>query len=257
MNALVTLRIVLVEPAGPLNVGSVARVMKNMGLQTLVLVNPQCDPLGEQARQMAVHGLDVLEQARCVPTLAAALQGCQRAMATTAYSRNLHSPLEAPRQALPWLLETEAVSALIFGREDRGLSNQELNLAHRFVGIPANPVYASLNLAQSVAICAYELYQQSLLASEPKQTTTLVSSPKAVSELAPLEQLEAYYQHLEETLLGIGVLYSHTAKARMAKLRRIYQRACPSREEVALLRGILRQIDWIRQHSPTNSGHDL
>ncbi|BFM38951.1 RNA methyltransferase [Synechocystis sp. LKSZ1] len=249
MTTLATLRIILVEPAGPLNVGSVARVMKNMGLQTLILVNPQCDPLGEQARQMAVHGLDVLEQARCVPTLAKALQGCQRAMATTAFSRNLHSPLEAPRQALPWLLEAEATSALIFGREDRGLSNEELNLAHRFVGIPANPAYASLNLAQAVAICAYELYQHSFQAN-----ALLPLAPETGQ--APLEHLEAYYQHLETILLGIGVLYPHTAKARMAKLRRIYQRACPSTEEVALLRGILRQIDWIQQHLPPKPGQD-
>jgi tRNA/rRNA methyltransferase len=88
--ALARVRIVLVEPAGPLNVGAVARVMKNMGLRTLVLVNPQCDPLGIEARQMAVHGVDILEAAQCVATLPAALTGCQRAIATTA--RSPHAP---------------------------------------------------------------------------------------------------------------------------------------------------------------------
>ncbi|MGL5034571.1 MAG: RNA methyltransferase, partial [Microcystaceae cyanobacterium] len=137
MSSLELIKIILVEPAGPLNVGSVARVMKNMGLSRLVLVNPQCDRLGEEARRMAVHGVEILEQAQEVPTLAEALQGCQNAIATTARPRNIETPLETPRQALPWLLENPNTSALIFGREDRGLSNEELNQAHRFVAIPA------------------------------------------------------------------------------------------------------------------------
>jgi rRNA methylase len=93
--ALASVRIVLVEPAGPLNVGAVARVMKNMGLRTLVLVNPQCDPLGVEARQMAVHGVDILEAAQQVATIPAALMGCQRAIATTARVRTLSTPLES------------------------------------------------------------------------------------------------------------------------------------------------------------------
>ncbi|HEY9634462.1 MAG TPA: RNA methyltransferase, partial [Coleofasciculaceae cyanobacterium] len=105
------------EPAGPLNVGAVARVMKNMGLRTLVLVNPQCDPLGVEAQQMAVHGVDILEAAQQVATIPAALMGCQRAIATTARVRTLSTPLESPRVALPWLLEGSVTSALIFGPE--------------------------------------------------------------------------------------------------------------------------------------------
>jgi tRNA/rRNA methyltransferase len=104
MSPLNNIRIILMEPAGALNIGSVARVMKNMGLHHLVLVNPQCDRLGEEARLMAVHAADILEQAEEVPTLPDALKGCQRAIATTARSRSLESPLETPRQALPWLI---------------------------------------------------------------------------------------------------------------------------------------------------------
>lgn len=243
MASLAHIKIVLVEPAGPLNIGSVARVMKNMGLSQLVLVNPQCDPLGEEARRMAVHGLEVLTSHQQVTSLPAALQGCQRAIATTAKARNLETPLETPRQALPWLLT--APSALIFGREDRGLSNEELNFAHRFVGIPAHPDYTSLNLAQSVAICSYELYQATL--ATPPADLTLPT--------APYEQLEGYYQHLEKTLLNIQVLYPHTAQARMQKLRRLYQRSQLTSEEVALLRGILGQVDWLWQHFSANPSH--
>ncbi len=153
------IRIVLVEPAGPLNVGSVARVMKNMGLHQLVLVNPQCDHLGEEARLMAVRAADILETAKVVETLPAALVGCVRAIATTGDDgRSLPTPLEEPAEALPWLLE--APSALIFGREDCGLTNAELNRAQRLIRIPSSDAYTSLNLAQAVAICCYELYRE-------------------------------------------------------------------------------------------------
>ncbi|MEQ8960486.1 MAG: RNA methyltransferase, partial [Coleofasciculus sp. C2-GNP5-27] len=132
---LANVRIILVEPAGALNIGSVARVMKNMGLNQLWLVNPHCNPSGSEARQMAVHGVDVLESAQQVATLPEALQGCQRAIATTARTRHLPTTLEPPRLALPWLLAENITSALIFGPEDRGLSNDELNYAQRFVCI--------------------------------------------------------------------------------------------------------------------------
>ena len=153
------IRIVLVEPAGPLNVGSVARVMKNMGLHQLVLVNPHCDYLGEEARLMAVRAADILETAKVVESLPAALVGCVRAIATTGDdSRSLPTKLEDPADALPWLLE--APSALIFGPEDCGLTNAQLNRAQRLIRIPSSDAYSSLNLAQAVAICCYELYRE-------------------------------------------------------------------------------------------------
>jgi tRNA/rRNA methyltransferase len=243
--ALDNIRIILVEPAGALNVGSVARVMKNMGLHHLVLVNPHCDPVGAEARQMAVHAADILETARRVDTLPLALEGCFRAIATTARPRSLSTPLEHPRQALPWLLETS--SALIFGPEDRGLNNEELNYAQRFMAIPSNPVYPSLNLAQAVAICCYELYQ-SALAPQPSQNQW-VDEEKAVGEVASMDTVEQYFQHLESVLLKIGYLHAHTAASRMQKFRQIYGRSQLSPTELALLRGTLRQVEWaIRQN---------
>lgn len=254
------IRIVLVEPAGPLNVGSVARVMKNMGLRQLVLVNPQCDRLGPEARQMAVHAAEVLESAQEVKTLPEALQGCQRAIATTGRSHTtLNIPLEQPRAALPWLLtdapETSiATSALIFGREDHGLTNEELNHAQRLVLIPTNSEYSSLNLAQAVAICCYELHVHATTAqsqqtqsqqTQSQQTLPSVPLPSPHSpDLASLDALEGYYQHLETLLLQIGYLYPHTAASRMEKLRRLFSRSYPSTTEVAMLRGILSQMQW-------------
>jgi tRNA/rRNA methyltransferase len=230
-----SLRIVLVEPAGPLNVGSVARVMKNMGLKKLVIVNPKCEIDGEEARKMAVHAADILETATQVDSIPAALVGCERAAATTSRERGTATSLLHPQECLPWLLE--APSALIFGPEDRGLSNEELKYAQQFIRIPSSEIYPSLNLAQAVAICCYELYQLAPV----KQTQTPAPLP---SQAAPLEQMEGYYQHLETVLLKIGYLHPHTAASRMEKFRILLNRAMPKETEIAMLRGILRQVEW-------------
>ena len=269
------IRIVLVEPAGPLNVGSVARVMKNMGLRQLILVNPQCDYLGEEARLMAVRAADILETAKVVESLPQALVGCTRAIATTGDDcRSQPTKLESPADALPWLLE--APSALIFGREDCGLTNAELNRAQRLIRIPSSDAYTSLNLAQAVAICCYELYREEgrrrmedgssatdltdIRNQEQKALSVLDAtnnllennqldrllpqSPHLSPNCAPLENLEGYYQQLETLLLKIGYLQPHTAASRMEKFRRLYNRAYPTVDEVAMLRGVLRQTEW-------------
>ncbi len=272
-TALARVRIILVEPAGSLNVGSVARVMKNMGLRQMVLVNPQCDFLGEDARKMAVHAVDILEAAEQVATLPDGLKGCSRALATTARSRTLTTELEHPRTALPWLLAEKATSALIFGPEDRGLSNLELNYAQRFVRIPSHPEYPSLNLAQSVAICCYELYQSYLQQTTDRDRQSTIgdqilsnfntnpptSNPAAPTfnppiDVSPLDVLEGYYQQMEAVLLKMGYLYPHTAASRMEKLRRLFNRAGVSTAEVAMLRGIFSQMEWALQFLPHSDG---
>ncbi len=282
-TALAAVRIVLVAPAGPLNVGSVARVMKNFGLSQLWLVAPQCDPLGAEAMQMAVHAKDVLQAAKRVETIPEALVGCERAIATTARQRGFNAPLDLPEVALPSLLlveyidqaDPQAQTALIFGPEDRGLSNEELTYAQNFIKIPTNPAYSALNLAQAVAICCYELHRASqaipiseqiplkALRSDPisgKQsehsinsdppnlddlTATLPAGPLSGQlDAAKLDDLEGYFQHLERVLLQVEYLYPHTAASRMRKLRQLLYRAAPTASEVALLRGILRQMEW-------------
>jgi tRNA/rRNA methyltransferase len=241
---LAKIKIILVEPAGALNIGSIARVMKNMAVSQLILVNPHCDHLGEEARKMAVHALEVLENATITQSLPEALEGVQKAIATTARVRSLPTQLELPSVALPWLVEDQLDAGLIFGPEDRGLSNLELNYAQRFVSIPSNPEYPSLNLAQSVAICLYELFKIS-----KSQEIMTKATPES---LASLDTLEAYYQHLESVLLDIGYLYPHTAKARMEKLRRFFNRFSPTTEEIGTLRGILSQIQWFKNQNPKN-----
>ena len=260
-------KIILVEPAGPMNVGSVARVMKNFCLNQLVLVNPQCDYLENEALKMAVHAKDILQAAKVVNTLPEGLEGCKRAVATTARSRDWEIPLEPPRVALPWLLEEIGQpAALIFGPEDRGLSNEELNYASRFMRIPTNPEYSSLNLATAVGICCYELATISEIFSEnnfkienaskiqlqteaEKQTTSqgtmkLSSVNHSEYDIAPLDVVEAYYKQLESVLLTISYLYPHTVASRMEKFRQMYNRAQLRTKEVAMLRGVLRQTLW-------------
>lgn len=247
MSVLSAIRIVLVEPAGALNVGSIARAMKNMGLQQLVLVAPRCDPLAAEARQMAVHGIDILESAVCVATIPDALKGCDRAIATTGRDRAIDSILESPRQSLPWLLQVRSPhqAALMFGPEDRGLNNAELHYAQRLIRIPSSPNYSSLNLAQAVAVCCYELY---LMASDRQLPTP------ETDQRAAIESVEAFYDQLETVLLQIGYLYPHTAQSRMEKFRRLFNRSQLSAAEVAMLRGVLSQMTWfVGQDQPPDS----
>ncbi len=255
-------RIVLVEPAGARNVGSIARVMKNMGLTQLVIVNPECEVLGEEARMMAVHGLDVLESARVVPDLVAALEGCHRVAATVGRDGVLRS-VENLRSVVPWILGESGVlefhdrgtpaegsdeinsgliSAIVFGREDHGLSNEQLKYAQRLVTIPSNPDYPSLNLAQSVGIVAYELYQATQDWPGVRQVSES-SEPNGEPD-APFQMTEAFYLGLEALLLSIGYLHFHTADSRMQKFRLLLARAVPSTHEMTMLLGILRQSRW-------------
>jgi tRNA/rRNA methyltransferase len=127
--------------------------------------------------------------------------------------------------------------ALVFGPEDQGLSNEELALCHRQIQIPTDPAYPSLNLAQAVGICCYEL--RTLLCPDPP----LPPSP-GLSKPAPFELLEGFFGQLEALLLQIGYLYPHTARRKMLKLRALFHRAGLTVSEVALLRGILRQLQW-------------
>jgi tRNA/rRNA methyltransferase len=238
MQRLDRVRIILVEPAGARNVGSTARVMANMGLSHLSIVNPQCDWAGEEAQHMAVRGRDILANAQIVSDLPTALAGCQRVVATT-HREDLPSLPVSPATALTWLWEVPADTAIIFGREDCGLTNQELDFAQRYLRIPVAAAYTSLNLAQAVGICAYELYQLAQAETAP---------PISTKSLATADNIDRYCQQLETLLLKVGYLQTHTAPSRMSKLRRIANRAALSEEELALLWGISSQINWQLEH---------
>jgi tRNA/rRNA methyltransferase len=242
--------VVLVEPAGPLNVGSVARLCANFNVAELRLVAPRCDPLGEEARRMAVHGAAWLERARLYPTLAAAIADCGRVVACSGRAEGEPLPLRPPGEAVRWLLgegEGERPVALVFGREDRGLSNDELLQAGSLLLIPTGPACGSLNLSHAVAVVLHELHG---LRNAP---------PGPAPDLAPPTsrgQLEGALADAEALLLEVGYLYPHTARARMAKLRALLQRAEVSEAEVALLRGMVCQLRWAsRRPAPPREDH--
>jgi len=254
--------VVLVEPAGPLNVGSVARLCANFAMAQLRLVAPRCNPLGEEARRMAVHGQAQLEQAATYPDLASAIADCRRVVATSGRLEREELPLEGPGSALGWLIEPEADPggafnpggalnpggasnpggamapvALVFGREDRGLSNDELLQAGKILRLESSADYASLNLSHAVAICLHELRRISL-AQEPP------GGSDGAGATSLRGALEATLADGQELLLEVGFLHPHTAHARMAKLRGLLQRAQIREGEVALIRGMVRQLRW-------------
>lgn len=233
------IRIVLIQPLGARNVGAIVRVMKNMGLSQLWIVQPQCDVLSEEARHMAVKAADLLVSAQICDSLAAALTGCCVALATI--GRESDRPMTTPRKAMGNLLKTvasaenELQGAIVFGREDHGLSNAELDQCQGFVAIPTDAAYQSLNLAQAVGILAYELQ---LAVSVP------IVPVAAAEPLADLAQVEDYIRDLEALLLEVGFLQCHTVESRMAKLRDLLRRGEPKAGDIAMLRGMIRQVKW-------------
>lgn len=225
------------ETAGALNLGSIARVMQNMGLVDLWLVHPQCDHLSAPARQMAVHAQSILEHARVVPDLLSALEGCDRVIATAGRIDRGTRQVLSLEAGCRWLQAQGTQRAIVFGREDRGLSNQELQYFPEVLTIDTNPQSPSLNLAQAVGLFAYTWYKQ-----EQSRSSDPTSFP-----LASIEELEAIFQELEFLLLHIGFLYPHTAFARMQKLRHLLYRCQPTNKEIIMLRGVLRQLYWKMQ----------
>ncbi|MEN9540575.1 MAG: hypothetical protein RLZZ459_666 [Cyanobacteriota bacterium] len=240
-----SLVVVLVEPAGPLNVGSVARLCANFAIEQLRLVAPRCDHLGPEARQMAVHGEALLEEAQLYPDLATAIADCQRVVATSGRIETESLPLSEPAPALNWLWHGTrggSTGALVFGREDRGLSNAELLQAGRLVRLATSEAYASLNLSHAVAICLHEL--QACRTQELRPGAPTPTALPDIDNLCHRGALEATLADAEELLLEVGFLYPHTAAARMAKLRALLQRSQVQEAEVALLRGMVRQLRW-------------
>ncbi len=233
--SLENIRIVLVRPRGAANLGAVARAMKNMGLADLVLVEP--GPVGGFAsRAWAVHAGDVLEARRTAPSLAEAVRDCAVVVGTTARGGPYRDRARSPREAAPELLR-QAVKqriALVFGPEDHGLSNEDLKQCHQLLAVPTSAAYPSLNLAQAVLICAYEIFlAHGDGAASPGPT-----------ELAEAERVQFLFARLEQALLDIGFLHGENPDHIMFSLRRLLGRAGMEEAEVRILLGVARQIEW-------------
>ncbi len=229
-------RVVLSHTSHPGNIGASARAMKTMGLGSLYLVNPKSFPDNE-AYVRATNARDILDQAVICSTLDIALQDCVLAVAMTARARELTHQVIDTRQVAQKLVEiaTESPVALLFGRESSGLTTAEVTKCQLTVHIPTSSVYASLNLAAAVQIMCYELR---MAAIGPKNT----SSPPEVPQLASLNEIELFYQHLEETLITSKFLDPQQPKRLMQRIRRLFSRTALEKEEVNILRGIIHAL---------------
>jgi tRNA/rRNA methyltransferase len=230
--------VVLVEPQGALNIGSVCRAMMNFGFSDLRLVNPQTDHLSDDARRMAVKASSLLESARLFGDLPSALEDCQMALGTTRrfgkYREDFLHPDEAGDFLLP--LTDQGRVALLFGREDRGLLTTELDLCQRFITIPTDESLPSMNLAQSVSVCLYETARAAGRAE---------GKSAGRKRLASGEVLEGMYSHMRRTLLDIGFLDPQNPDHILRTFRRILGRSGLNDREVRILHGLWSRIDWI------------
>lgn len=231
-------RIVLVSTTDQRNIGSAARAMKTMGLKDLALVNPQEQPEGKAAA-LAAGATDILAQAQQFSSLAEAIADCTLTFAASARSRTLDWPMKTPREAAPALVQEaqRGKVALVFGREATGLTNEELQLCHFHTHIPANPEYSSLNLAMAVQTLCYEVRMAYLeQQSAPLLQTDITDYPTA-------GEMEGFFEHLQRAISHSGfIVRNHPGKV-MSKLRRLYTRTRPDKNELNILRGILTSFE--------------
>lgn len=233
MQAFQNIRIVLVETSHPGNIGAAARAMKTMGLARLYLVRPRYFP-DARASARAAGAEDILEATVVCDSLGATLQDTIFAVGTSARPRDVEWPrLDARASARRIVAESVAGEvALVFGRERSGLTNLELDRCHCAVAIPCNPAYRSLNLAAAVQVVCYELM---MCAHEG----TAVETGRPQEPPAPADELEMFYAHLERTLIALDFLDPASPRQLMRRLRRLFSRARPTRNEINILRGIL------------------
>ncbi len=229
------IRIVLVATSHPGNIGSTARAMKTMGLNSLYLVTPKSFP-DYKAKEMAAGSDDILEHAVITNTLEEALTGCQLILATSARPRDLSLPGLIPSSCAE-LVSAQSDNtqvAIVFGREHAGLTNEELLKCHYHIHIPSNPDYSSLNLSQAVQIIAYELRMKLL---SPRAEVTM-----RVDEYATADEIEQFYDHLREVFIEIQFLKTANPRRLMQRVRRLFNRTNLEKMEVSILRGMLSQV---------------
>ena len=229
------IRIVLVDPSHPGNIGAVARAMKNMGLSDLVLVRPKQFPDAE-ATVRASSAADLLERARVVPAIGQAVGDCGLVLGTSARPRAANwvvlEPPEAAARAVAAAAEQPV--AILFGGERNGLSNEDLAACQALVTVPANTEYESLNLAQAVQILTWEIR---------KATGARARRLPAESPPATAAQLAHLRDHLARVLLRLGFDEPRNHANLVARLERLLARAVPDEKEAQILRGILTAVE--------------
>jgi len=234
------IKIVLVEPSHPGNIGAAARAAKTMCIENLVLVNPEDFPSGE-ARARSTGAIDVLERALVCDSLTEAIADCTFVVGASARERGLQCPEITPDKigAKVWQELEQGNVAIVFGRESSGLTNDELDQCHYLTTIPANWEFSSLNLASAVQVICYEIYSAFLKISSVNKDSNL--------DHQSVEQFE----HMQQVLQEIEFFDPKQPKLLMRRLRHLYSRARPTLVETNILRGILSAVQKVKRQTNT------
>ena len=245
------IRIVLVETSHPGNIGAAARAMKNMTMDQLYLVSPKIFPSADATARAA--GADhILGSAKICQDLSEAVADCHLVVGTSARPRTLNWPLYSPRSLATELsTKTDIKTAIVFGRENSGLSNEELNQCQYLLQIPCNDSFSSLNIAAAVQVMVYELFIISQKDSPP-------SKIKSKNDWLPATsvQLEQFFEHLQQTLLEINFLQPGQSKSMMQRLRRLFHKSQLDSKEVDIMRGILSAAGNKKQRQSTDQDYN-
>ena len=247
------IRIVLVEPRHPGNIGSAARAMKTMGIDQFVLVNPARFP-DPQADWRAAGAADVLDRTVVVGSVAEAISDCHFVVGTSTRSRHIPWPVVLAKDIAACLAEQppEAAIAILFGREDSGLTNEELQMCHCHLQIPSSPIYGSLNLAMAVQVVCYELYQFVEASAQNDNKSIEHSDSQAALGIgqriwdrppATQQQFESLMTHLQQTLVKSGFVDPEAPGHTLTRLRRMLARHQLDETEVQILRGVLKHLN--------------
>jgi len=228
-------RIVLVQPEHPGNVGSAARAMQTMGLHDLVVVAPNCDPRSSEANALAHSAAEIITNLRVVDSLETALADTVFSVGTTRRTRRVGYPVYTPEETARQIRDraSEQPVAIVFGRESSGLDNPELALCSIQSTIPCATENHSLNLAQAVQVFCYALYQTSLTPVEREYQWTLATHI----------EMEHFYAHLNDTLLRLGTKPATTMESYLARFRRVLSRTPLETRDLRLFHKLLSRID--------------
>ena len=232
------LKVVLVEPSGPINVGSIARLCANFEVNELRIVSPQCNIFSLETKKMALKGQSYLDSCKVFNNLEDAIFDCDLVLASSGrIDISKDSTFESPEEISKWISTFKKINnlAVLFGREDRGLSNKELLFAQKIFNINTSKNFSSLNLSHAVSIILYEL---------DKCKTKKAKKDLNVLNIASSKQINESFLELEEMLLRTGYLLKHTSNAKITKFKKFILKANTSSHEINVLRGIIHQINW-------------
>ena len=237
------LKVVLIEPSGPINVGSIARLCANFEVNELRIVSPQCDIFSIESKKMALKGKKYLDNCKIFSSLEQAISDCDLVIASSGrIDLGKDSSFESPENIAKWILSFDQVDniAILFGREDRGLSNSELLFAQKTFNIKTSEKYPSLNLSHAVSVILYELNKGKIIKSK---------KDSKVLNLASSKQIYDSFLEIEDILIRIGYLSKDNSYAKISKFKKYIMKTKTSRHELNILRGIVHQINWFLNNS--------